>query len=150
LSLGEVLRQISDLRAKDWERENIQTELFLESVPPVYADERQMQLLVLYLLKNAEDDLLQSDSNRKLHIHLSGTPDQVRVEVYDSGPSRTPEVQQRIFKPSFTAKSQDRRGSLGLAIAFSIVEQHKGRLRLENKDGEGNHFIIELPAYRAT
>ena len=147
VSLGGVLRQISDLRAQDWERQNIETALFLETVPPVFAHEGQMQLVVLYLVKNAEAALLQSEGKRKLRIHLSATAEQVRVEVYDSGPSRTPEVQQRLLQPPFIARSQHRSSSLGLAIAFSIVEQHNGRIQLESKDGTGNNFIIELPAF---
>ena len=145
MSLGGVLRQISDLRAQEWERQNIETALFLETVPPVFAHEGQMQLVILYLIKNAEAALLESDGNRKLCIHLSATAEQVRVEVYDSGPSRTPEVQQRLLQPPFIARSQHHSASLGLAIAFSIVEQHNGRMQLESNNGRGNNFIIELP-----
>jgi len=146
LNLAHALRQMTDLRSHEWARNDIQTALILESVPPVLAHESQMQLVLLYLIKNAEDALLRSEKDRQLRIHLSGAADQVRVEIYDSGPSVDPDMKPRLFQPFFTTKSKGAGAGLGLAMAASIVQQHHGNIRVESESGRGATFILELPA----
>jgi signal transduction histidine kinase len=60
----------------------------------------------------------------------------------------------RIFEPYFTTKSgPDASGKggtgLGLATCRTIIEAHRGRLRVESTPGVGTAFVIKLPVYRA-
>jgi signal transduction histidine kinase len=143
--LGGALRQLSNLRAREWDRNHIETALILEAVPPVLAHEDQMQLVLLYLIKNAEDAVLLSEGCKELHIHLSGTKQHVRVEIRDTGPGITPDLH-RMSQPLLAAKSSPST-TVGLAIASSIVQQHKGMIRFESERGKGTTVIVELPAH---
>ena len=49
-----------------------------------------------------------------------------------------------IFNPFFTTKSTG--NGLGLALTRKIIENHKGTIEVDNKVGEGAHFIIKLLA----
>jgi signal transduction histidine kinase len=143
VNLGGALRQLSDLRAHEWDRRHIETALILETVPPVFAHEDQMRLVLLYLIKNAEDAVLQSAS-RELRIHLFSSQDHVRVEIHDTGSGAAPDFDSPLFRPLLNSNSGS---SLGLAIASSIVRQHKGRIRSESERGKGTTVIVELPAH---
>ncbi|MBY0400225.1 PAS domain S-box protein [Myxococcota bacterium] len=65
------------------------------------------------------------------------------LEIEDTGPGMTPELQDRIFEPFFTTK-QDGTG-LGLATVQRIVEQHGGSIEIESMVGRGTCFRLFLP-----
>jgi signal transduction histidine kinase len=88
-------------------------------------------------------------------LTLSGgaEPGAVWVRVQDTGPGVPPALLERIFESGFSTKKPDdpTKGGLGLglAIARSIVEQHGGRLTVENVPGGGAAFTVRLPAAAA-
>jgi len=65
------------------------------------------------------------------------------LEVEDTGPGMSPELQDRIFEPFFTTK-QDGTG-LGLATVQRIVEQHGGAIEISSEVGRGTCFRVLLP-----
>ena len=146
LSLSTVLTEISNLRAQRWVRLNIEAALIIHTVADVLASKRQMELVILYLVKSAERALLQSEGKRELRMLLSAEGKNVRVEIYNSSPVDIPVMQTRLSKSPFSASSEGAAGGLDLAIASSIVEHHDGRIRVERQPG-GNSVILELSAY---
>jgi CheY-like chemotaxis protein len=54
-------------------------------------------------------------------------------------------VQPKIFDPFFTTKEVGQGTGLGLAVAYAIVQEHGGRIRLATADGTGASFYVELP-----
>jgi hypothetical protein len=71
--LEAVLRRISELRASEWSRNNIEASLVVQAVPDVVANESQLQLVILYLIKSAEQSLIKSDRKRELRLEISGS-----------------------------------------------------------------------------
>ena len=72
----------------------------------------------------------------------------LRLTVSNTGPQIPENKKKEIFERFY--RSEDSRGSkagygLGLAIAKSIVEAHRGKIYVESSGGE-NHFIVELKA----
>ena len=68
------------------------------------------------------------------------------LRVSDTGEGMPPEIQARIFEPSFTTKPSKQNTGLGLAIASEIVSRMGGRLECRSAVGEGTCFTIRLPA----
>ncbi|MBN1845732.1 MAG: hypothetical protein JW810_08625 [Sedimentisphaerales bacterium] len=68
---------------------------------------------------------------------------QVRIEIIDTGPGMTPQIQERIFEAYFTTKTGG--SGLGLPICRRIVEEHDGRIELHSEPGKGSSFTIWLP-----
>jgi CheY-like chemotaxis protein len=58
------------------------------------------------------------------------------------------ETQQRIFDPFFTTKATGRGTGLGLAMVFSIISNHAGRIEVQSRPGEGSLFRILIPRTR--
>jgi PAS domain S-box-containing protein len=65
------------------------------------------------------------------------------VEFSDQGEGMSPEVQEKLFRPFFTTRSDG--VGLGLAISHRIVEAHGGRIEVESAPGKGSCFRVHLP-----
>lgn len=70
----------------------------------------------------------------------------VCVGVSDTGVGIREEVMSRIFEPYFTTRLPGKGTGLGLAICRRIVTDHRGRISVRSRPGEGSTFSIELPA----
>ena len=78
-------------------------------------------------------------------IQLSGENcgHQLVLTVTDSGPGIDPAVQERLFEPFFTTRTDGT--GLGLAIVRGVAEAHGGEIRVESIPGHGSKFILSLP-----
>jgi signal transduction histidine kinase len=75
----------------------------------------------------------------------SGTsgPNDVFVEVRDSGPGLDPENIDRLFRSFYTTKSEGM--GMGLSISRLIIESHGGRLWATANEPHGAVFRFTLP-----
>jgi signal transduction histidine kinase len=69
----------------------------------------------------------------------------VFVEISDNGEGIEPENLKRIFDPFFTTKPVGKGTGLGLALSYSIVARHRGRIEVRSQPGVGTTFRIVLP-----
>jgi len=67
------------------------------------------------------------------------------VEVSDTGRGLPPEAAALLFEPFFSTKPKGKTSGLGLAAAYGIIRQHKGRIMAETRPGMGTVFRIYLP-----
>ena len=63
--------------------------------------------------------------------------------VADHGPGFPPEIIARVFEPYVTTKT--RGTGLGLAIVKKIVDEHQGKIRINNLQPTGAEVCIRLP-----
>jgi signal transduction histidine kinase len=73
----------------------------------------------------------------------TGGPDQVSIEITDSGNGIPPQVLPSVCEPFFTTRREGT--GLGLAIAKRYVEQNQGRLDITSRPGETT-VRVRLPA----
>jgi signal transduction histidine kinase len=67
----------------------------------------------------------------------------IRIEVSDTGKGILPGDIPFIFDPFFSRNPKGR--GLGLAIAYSIIQEHSGRISVFSERGTGTTFWIDLP-----
>jgi len=65
------------------------------------------------------------------------------IEVADTGPGMSPDVQSRVFEPFFTTKADGT--GLGLATVYGFVQAHGGRVSLETAQGRGTCVRLWFP-----
>ena len=70
---------------------------------------------------------------------------QLIIRITDTGVGMDPEIQNRIFEPFYTTKPEGQGTGLGLAVVFSIVNQHRGFIKVDSNLGRGTTFTIYLP-----
>jgi len=81
--------------------------------------------------------------NLWLSTRLLGDGQEVEITVRDDGAGIPPDLMPRMFEPFMTTKESGH--GMGLAIARSIVERHRGRIGVESELGKGTRFTIVLP-----
>ncbi|MDH5299690.1 MAG: ATP-binding protein, partial [Desulfobulbaceae bacterium] len=69
------------------------------------------------------------------------------LTVTDSGRGMSKEVIDKAFEPFFTTKEVGKGSGLGLAVAYGIVEQHGGWIRIDSELGKGTSFRVYLPLH---
>lgn len=125
------------------------------AVKAVKADVSQLEQVLLNLASNARDAM---PNGGKLDIETSVvTPDERRrhglepskawmvIRMRDTGVGMTPDVLEHIFEPFFTTKERGKGTGLGLALAYSMIEQSGGEIRVDSTPGEGTTVHLLLP-----
>ena len=87
---------------------------------------------------------------KKAQVAVARTPKAVEITIDDDGPGIPEEELARVFQPFYRVESSRSRETggvgLGLAIAKSLIERHRGTLTLSNRVGSGLRARIKLPA----
>ncbi|HXK61498.1 MAG TPA: ATP-binding protein [Acidobacteriota bacterium] len=107
----------------------------------VQADSEQIGRLLQNLLLNAIDAM---PSGGRLTVRTRDHEAGILLEVEDTGVGLTEEERERVFTPYYTTKQHGT--GLGLAIVQSIISDHRGRLSVDSKPGQGTIFRIWLTA----
>jgi PAS domain S-box-containing protein len=116
-------------------------------IPSIEGNTGQIEQVLLNICLNARDALESARTPKpRIAIHIEpARPDEVRIRITDNGPGIPEEIRTRVFEPFFTTKEVGRGTGLGLAMAYSIIADHRGRIDCETLPGQGAQFEIVLP-----
>ena len=154
LDLNALIEEILELYPETGSMRTFYPQLSME-LPPVLGDATQLRQVVHNLLQNAQDATSENDRHqRDVRIEVAtetvhyaeaegSTRTAVRLTIGDNGPGFDARMLARAFEPYATSK---RRGTgLGLAVVKKIIEEHGGRIEVQNrKDGPGARVLILL------
>jgi len=139
LTLNDLVREVLVL----YESMGVSIEARLaEDLPQIYADPAMLRQVLHNLFQNAIDALTGMDKPRILVATSQGTGG-VLLTVRDNGTGIAEGVMGRIFEPYVTTKPKGT--GLGLAIVKKIVDEHHGRILVENVKPHGANVSIVLP-----
>jgi len=143
LDLNEVVRHTTSL-VERLLGGRIRLELDLATqLPPVQGEAVSLEQVLMNLSVNARDAMPEGGL---LQIRTSRVAQEVCLAVKDNGSGIPPEVLPKIFDPFFTTKAVGQGTGLGLAMVFSIVKAHEGRLEVVSESGKGSEFKVFLRA----
>ena len=148
IDLNQVVRDTLTLRAYEQRLTNIDVVTALASgLPPVFADPHQIQQVMLNLVINAEQAMLSANGRGSLVLRTwhDGERSAVVLQVSDDGPGVPSDVRNKIFDPFFTTKDVGKGTGLGLTVAYAIVQDHGGSIRVESPATGGAAFTVEFP-----
>ncbi len=114
----------------------------------VWLDPEGIHRCLLNLVANAIDacaDIGRSRIRKEVFLRsLKGEDCAVEYQVVDTGCGMDPETREKIFQRFFSTKGSQGTG-LGLMITKKTVDEHKGVIACESREGKGTKFIIKLP-----
>ncbi|MEO2210220.1 HAMP domain-containing sensor histidine kinase [Paenibacillus amylolyticus] len=124
---------------------NISLDYNIEPNLTVHGSSEQIKQVILILLDNA---VKYSGPKGAVNVTLQKQNNDVMLAVSNTGEGIAPEHLDRIFDRFYRTDSSRARKhgghGLGLAIARSIVDQHKGELYARSVVGEGATFYVRL------
>lgn len=139
VTLNDLIREVLVL----YESMGVSIEARLaENLPQIYADPGMLRQVLHNLFQNAIDALTGVENPRVFVATTLGTGG-VLLTVRDNGTGIAEGVMGRIFEPYVTTKPKGT--GLGLAIVKKIVDEHHGRILVENVKPHGATVSIVLP-----
>ncbi|MGZ8315502.1 MAG: ATP-binding protein [Telluria sp.] len=124
-------------------------------LPSVMGDPTQLRQVIHNLLQNAQDAMTDRGPDAPPPridvtteaVHYQGADGTagtaVRLSIVDNGPGFAPRILARAFEPYVTSKA--RGTGLGLPMVKKIVDEHGGRIDIQNRsDGTGASVLILL------
>jgi signal transduction histidine kinase/CheY-like chemotaxis protein len=148
VDVNQVVRETIALRAYEQRLINIDVVFALATgLPSVFADAHQIQQVLLNLVINAEHAMLSANGRGSLVVRTWHDAERsvVILQVSDDGPGVPVDVKSKIFDPFFTTKETGKGTGLGLTVAYAIVKEHGGSIRVESPPGGGASFTVDLP-----
>jgi signal transduction histidine kinase len=148
LDLVEALDEISQL-LRQAAGEGV--EIRIEADPTLWraqADRAQFENAILNLTINARDAM---DGSGVVILRLTNAPasaavpEQIRLEVIDTGCGMSPDTALRAVEPFFSTKPSGKGAGLGLAMVERFARAAGGQVRIHSAPGRGTKVEIELP-----
>ncbi len=112
-------------------------------LPQVYGNASALQQVFVHLITNAKNAMPTGGTLSLETEELEGGA--VKLAVGDTGRGIPEANLPRIFDPFFTTKDEATGKGLGLSVAYRIVEEHEGVVRVDSEEGKGTTFTVVLP-----
>ncbi len=118
-----------------------------DPAPAVRADRNAMVETLLNLMRNA---VKYGGAGGVLDVRVRSEGRRALIDVIDKGPgiprSERSKVFDKFYRGSAVRDTSALPGhGLGLAMARHVVKAHRGRVRLDSREGEGTRFTVDLP-----
>ena len=152
LELNGLIEQILHLYTSGDEGDIIHARL-APGLAPVMGDATQLRQVIHNLLQNAQDALADRPIGApRARIDVSteavyyqsadgAARTAVRLAIVDNGPGFAPKILARAYEPYVTSKA--RGTGLGLPMVKKIIDEHGGRIDIENR-GDGNGASVSI------
>ncbi len=117
-----------------------------QEIPKVMLDKEKIYLAIQNIIDNA---IKYTPDGGRVNVSLRVDKKNLEVKVEDSGIGIPENQKKNLFSQFFrgdnAVKTQTVGSGLGLFIAKSIVEDHKGKIWFESKENQGSKFFIKIP-----
>ena len=148
VEVNEALEDTLSLVGHQISLQSVEIEKHLgRGLPVVKGNKNQLQQVFMNVILNAYHAM---PTGGKLTIETApgggGEQPGVEIRLTDTGCGITEANLSRIFDPFFTTMPVGQGTGLGLALGYSIIRHHQGRIRVESAVGKGSTFTINLPA----
>jgi signal transduction histidine kinase len=145
IDINDTMREVFDFLSVQASARNVALYLKPSQEPlRVKGDPVQLQQVIMNLILNSMDAMVAMPCGRTVigRTEMNGASSAV-ISISDSGPGIPSEKLNEVFDPFFTTKKQGM--GIGLSIARTIVQAHKGRIWAENQTSGGAVFRLSLP-----
>lgn len=118
-------------------------------LPDFFGSEDQLKQVFMNLLSNAAE-VMEINGGGLLSIKTKHLVKDRKILICfkDTGSGVPKDNVSRLFEPFFTTKKEGKGVGLGLSVAYGIIQEHGGSIRVESKVGQGTTFFVNLPLER--
>lgn len=147
LDIKSLMKKVLDRQSIPLQQANIRLNYQTsEKIPTIRGNRRALERVFANLIDNAMHSMKEKGGNLTVKIQTAEQTDSrgewLEVSIADSGPGIPEEYQDKLFKESFTTKSNG--SGIGLMICHKMIQAHKGTIDYQSIPG-GTVFIVRLP-----
>jgi signal transduction histidine kinase len=132
------------------ELQEAQVEIDIKTPPAactVRGDQVLLQQVLVNVIMNAVDAMASTPpGKRRIMVRYDVRPEAVALSVCDTGSGLPQTLTNQVFEPFVTTKSKGL--GIGLTIARSIVDWHRGTIEARDNVDGGATFTVKLPRER--
>ncbi|GAB4414736.1 MAG: hypothetical protein OHK0032_10860 [Thermodesulfovibrionales bacterium] len=140
VNINDIFLNIISLIESEAIERGITIETSFGDVPNIQLDPDRIKEALLNIVNNAIQVIV---THGKIGMKTYVWDRYVVAEISDTGPGIAEKDMPFIFDPFYTTKATGT--GLGLAITRRIIEEHKGRIEVKSKLGEGTTMKVFLP-----
>jgi PAS domain S-box-containing protein len=120
-----------------------------QALPALIGSEDQLQQVFVNFISNAVE-AMESKKGGLLTVETSDFKENraVSISFTDTGVGIPHKYISNLFEPFFTTKKKGKGIGLGLSVAYGIIQDHGGSIKLTTKEGQGTTFLITFPLER--
>ena len=126
---------------------NIEIKPVLNKLPLLNCYPGKINQVLMNLINNSIQAIKSKSMNQQESITIitNDQPENITIEIIDTGIGISSDIRKRIFEPFFTTKNVGEGTGLGLSIVFGIIEDHQGSIVVNSEPDKGSSFTITLP-----
>lgn len=143
--LGALVRENIKLTEAAVRLKGLKIESFVEENTMVYADANMINVVIRNLISNAVKFCSSGDT---ITVEAHSNDEKTFLTIKDTGPGISEKDLQKLFNLEHnitTSASGDKGHQIGLMLCKDMVEQNKGKIKVESELGKGTIFLVELP-----
>lgn len=147
--VGDLVRENIQLTETAVRLKGLKMESDIQTNTMAFADANMINVVVRNLISNAVKFCNPGDT---ISIEAHNSNDKMFLTIKDTGPGINEKDLQKLFNLEHTittSASGDKGHQIGLVLCKDMVEQNKGKIRVESELGKGSVFLVELPAKEA-
>ncbi len=157
------LSRFSRIEAEDWKKADIHEEIdsvlvllknkykhhidiiknYDEILPLVECYPGKLNQVFMNIINNAIDSIDKEHGSITIATFFSS--DKVNISIKDTGRGIKDNDHAKIFDPFFTTKEVGFGLGLGLAMSYSIIQEHNGEIVVKSALNKGTEFVIKIP-----
>ena len=107
----------------------------------IYVDPEKINRVFMNIMKNALEAM---DKGGTFSITADECNGEICFTLKDTGSGIPEEIKDKLFD-SFVTSGKEGGTGLGLAIVKKVIDEHKGRIEVDSKPGQGTAFKIFIP-----
>lgn len=151
-ALGQLVNDVLILVEKDLQVHRVRLEKRIDESVWAEVNSGQIQQVLINLIINARQ-AMEGGGTLELTVLRNSEAGTSEIAVRDSGSGIPADQLPRIFDQFYSTKSPDQQGQggsgLGLALCKEIMDNHRGRIRVESSVGRGTTFTLRFPSVPA-
>jgi PAS domain S-box-containing protein len=152
LNLNRLIEQTIFINSNLLKIDGVKVVTYLDpDLPDLMGSEDQLQQVFMNLVSNATE-AMEAAGGGILTIETSHIlkEDNLQVDFKDTGSGIPQENISKLFEPFFTTKKKGKGVGLGLSVAYGIVREHGGSIKVTSDLGKSTTFQVELPLKSAS
>lgn len=154
-NISDVIENTIKLMGSQFKNNNIELIKNINNVE-LYGYYNELLQVLINILKNAKDELIKLDTNKRRIIFIDTYTDKSNliIKIRDNANGIPSDIIEKIFDPYFTTKENDEGTGIGLYMCKQIIDGMTGKIQVINVEYEyeaqryyGAEFIISMDKF---